>query len=114
MAITYKDDIIQEKLNMIKDSVLKTVPDTEAIYVFGSYVNGTPHEYSDLDICVIVPDRITDNPLDVGVEIRKGLRKTLRMPMDLFVKKSTDFHRRKQVATLDKVIAQEGVMFYEE
>ena len=111
MATNYKDAVIQEKLTLIKDGVLKTVPDTEAIYLFGSYVNGTPHEDSDLDICVIVPDE-TDDLCELRGEIRHGLNKTLRMPMDLLIKKSTNFHSRKQVATLDKVIAREGVMFY--
>jgi len=108
----YMDAAIQEKLNLIKESVLKTVPDTEAIYLFGSYVNGTPHKDSDLDICVVIPDNINENPLDVGVEIRKGLYKTLRMPMDLFVKKLNVFNNRKKIATLEKVIANEGVLIY--
>ena len=108
----YMDANIQEKLNLIKDSVLKTVPETEAIYLFGSYVYGMPHQDSDLDICVVIPDSFPNNPIDVGVEIRKGLYKTLRMPMDLFVKKSTAFNRKKQAATLEKVILQDGVMIY--
>ena len=111
MATTYKDDAIQEKLNLIKESVLNTVPDTEAIYLFGSYVNGTPHKDSDLDICVVVPDE-TDDLCEVRGAIRSGLYRKLDMPMDLLIKTSTNFHKRKQVATLDKVIAKEGVMFY--
>ena len=111
MATSYTNPVIQEKLNLIKESVLKTVPNTEAIYLFGSYVNGTPHEHSDLDICVIVPDE-TEDLCEVRGEIRHGLNKTLRMPMDLLIKKSTSFHNRKKVATLDKIIALEGVMFY--
>ena len=108
----YMDAIIQEKLNLIKDSVLKTVPDTETIYLFGSYVDGAPHKDSDLDICVVIPDSIPNNPVEVSMAIRKSLYKTLRMPMDLFVKKSVVFNRRKQAATLEKVIAQDGVMIY--
>ena len=108
----YMDAVIQEKLDLIKDSVLRTVPDTEAIYLFGSYVDGIPHKDSDLDICVVIPAASSDNPIDVSMEIRKGLYKTLRMPMDLFIKKSDVFNRRKQSATLEKVIAQDGVMIY--
>jgi len=106
------DNVIQEKLNLIKNNVLKIVPDTEAIYLFGSYVYGIPHKDSDLDICVVIPDSFPDNPVDVGMEINKGLYKTLRMPMDLFVKKSAVFNRRKQASTLEKVITQDGVMIY--
>jgi len=110
--ISYTNDIIQNKLNLIKESVLKTVPDTETIYLFGSYVYGMPHKDSDIDICVVIPDSISDNPVDVSMKIRKNLYKTLRMPMDLFVKKSAVFNRRKQAATLEKVIAQDGVIIY--
>jgi len=107
----YKDDVIQEKLNLIKDSILKAVPDTEAIYLFGSYVDGTPHKESDLDICVIFPDSIS-NMLEVRGSIRNSLYRRLNIPMDLIVKKSTDFHNRKMSATLDRVIAESGVMIY--
>ena len=42
---------VQKELELIKESVLKTVP-AEAIYLFGSYAYGTPTEDSDLDIYV--------------------------------------------------------------
>jgi len=32
--------------------------DPEEVILFGSYAWGTPHKYSDLDICVIVADGI--------------------------------------------------------
>ncbi|MDR1329055.1 MAG: nucleotidyltransferase domain-containing protein, partial [Oscillospiraceae bacterium] len=46
----YETPEIQDELNIIKESVLQVVPDTEAIYIFGSYVYGEPHKDSDLDI----------------------------------------------------------------
>ena len=108
----YMKPIIQQKLNLIKESVLKTVPDTESIYIFGSFVDGMPHKDSDIDVCVVIPDSFPHNPVDVSIEIRKDLYKTLRMPMDLFVKKSAVFNSRKQAVTLEKVIMQDGVMIY--
>jgi predicted nucleotidyltransferase len=53
----YQNPKIQKKLEAIKDAVLHVVPNTEAIYLFGSYANGTPQDDSDLDIYVIVPDK---------------------------------------------------------
>ena len=103
---------IQKDLDAIKESILKTVPDTEAIYLFGSYANGTPHEDSDLDIYVVIPDSIEDNPLDIGVKIRHGLYKKLRLPMDLLVGKSSVFNRKKHEPTLQKVISSNGVRIY--
>ena len=35
---------------------VKKILDPSAILVFGSYINGNPHEYSDIDIAVIVND----------------------------------------------------------
>ena len=46
---------IQHELDVIVEGILQTVP-AEAIYLFGSYANGTPNEDSDLDIYVVVPD----------------------------------------------------------
>ena len=103
---------IQKELDIIKESILKTVP-AEAIYLFGSYANGTPHKDSDLDIYVVIPDTIQENPLTVGVSIRKNLRGTgMDLPMDLMVGKSSIFNRRRNEPTLQKVIANEGVLLY--
>ena len=107
----YQNAVIQDKLELIRDSILSVVPDTEAIYLFGSYVDGMPHKESDLDICAIFPDNVS-NLLELRGKIRSNLYRKLDMPMDLIVKKSMDFHIRKTGATLDKVIAENGVLIY--
>ncbi|MDR1156748.1 MAG: nucleotidyltransferase domain-containing protein [Oscillospiraceae bacterium] len=102
----YETPEVQAKLNAIKDAVLRAAPDTEAIYLFGSYVNGTPHKDSDLDIYVIVPDSDT-NPLDTEVAITGFLYSgSFRMPVDLIVKHSGKFNRSKEYATFEKVVAR--------
>ena len=35
---------------------VKKILNPTAIVIFGSYINGTPHEWSDIDIAVIVHD----------------------------------------------------------
>ena len=35
---------------------VKRILDPNAVILFGSYVNGNPHEWSDIDIAVIVKD----------------------------------------------------------
>ena len=105
------DQNIQKELDLIKESVLKTVP-AEAIYLFGSYAYGTPNADSDLDIYVVVPDTVKKHPLDIGAEIRMGLYKKRTMPMDLLVGKSSVFNRRKQRLTLESTIARQGVLLY--
>ena len=106
------DQKIQQELDLIKEGVLKTVP-AEAIYLFGSYAYGIPHKDSDLDIYVVIPDTIQENPLDVGVAILRNLRdKKTNMPMDLMVGKSSVFNRRAKEPTLQRAITKEGVRLY--
>ena len=104
------DEAVKRELEIIKEGVLQTVP-AEMIFLFGSYVYGMPHEDSDLDIYVVVPDTVTD-PLDVGVAIRRNLRHKRTLPMDLLVGKSSVFHRRKEGLTLENTIAREGVRIH--
>jgi predicted nucleotidyltransferase len=108
----YETPEIQEKLNIIKESVLSVVPDTEAIYLFGSYAYGTPHKDSDLDICVIVPDNTQALELDLMVDMSMAYSGKLHLPTDILVKKSANFANRQQRQTMDKTIANRGVRFY--
>ena len=89
---------------------MQIVP-AEAIYLFGSYANGTPSELSDLDIYVVVPDDIKDMAELYGKVLRSIRNKTL-FPMDLLVGHSKMFNRRKNGPTMEKVIAEKGLVLY--
>jgi predicted nucleotidyltransferase len=102
---------IQRELDIIKDGILQIVP-AEAIYLFGSYAYGTPNEDSDIDIYVVVPDDIKQNPLDISADIMTGLYKKIKTPLDLLVGKSSVFNSRKEAPTLQKAIARQGVLLY--
>ena len=103
---------IAQQLELIKTGILETVP-VEAIYLFGSHAYGTAHEDSDLDIYVVVPDDVQENPIDIGVEIYRNLRHAaIDLPMDLAVTKSSVFARRKEGATMQKEIARRGVRLH--
>lgn len=105
------DQNIQRDLDIIKENVLKTVP-AEAIYLFGSYAYGMPDKDSDLDIYVVIPDAVQENPLKVGADIRVALYKKLGVPVDLMVGKSSIFKHRAQGPTLQRTIARNGVLLY--
>ena len=105
------DQQIQRELDIIKECVLEMVP-AEAIYLFGSYAYGSPSEDSDLDIYVVVPDYIQQNPLDISADILTGLYKKISMPIDILVAKSSVFNSRKEAPTLQKSIARQGVLLY--
>jgi len=101
---------VQQELDLIKESVLKTVP-AEAIYLFGSYAYGTPTEDSDLDIYVVVPDG-ADDLGELQADIRMALWRKKSHPLDLLMGYSSVFNRRKDGPTLERVIARDGVLLY--
>ena len=102
---------LQKELDLIKESVLQAVP-AEAIYLFGSYAYGVPDDGSDLDIYVVVPDTVQQNPLDISAEIMTSLYKKIKIPIDLLVGKSSIFNSRKDSPTLQKTIVQKGLLIY--
>ena len=104
------DQIIQNELEVIKEGILKTVP-AVAIYLFGSYANGTNNEHSDIDIYVVVPDMDIDL-VNLCGDIRMNLRNKKSMPLDLLAGKASVFNHRKQGLTLENLIAREGVLIY--
>ena len=111
MSITH----IQKDLDVIKESVLKTIPVTEEIYLFGSYAYGTPQKDSDLDIYVVVPDTVEDNPLNLGAMILNALYPAFKLPVDVIVGKRSVFDKRKEWGgTIQKIIASKGVKIYEQ
>jgi len=105
------DERIKKELEIIKQGVLETVP-AEAIYLFGSYAYGTPREDSDLDIFVVIPDSVKENPIEVEIEIMDKVFRKVSRPVDMLVGRSSIFHYRKQGPTLQKVIAQQGRLLY--
>ena len=101
---------IQNELDNIT-SAIKVNTKPEAIYLFGSYANGTPNENSDIDIYVVVPDSEEDT-IELGAKICLDLAQKQTYPIDLLVGKKSIFENRKDRLTLEKVIANEGVKIY--
>ena len=104
------DPTIENDIDLIREGVLQSVQ-AEAIYLFGSYAYGKPHENSDLDIYVVVPDD-TVGIADLHTSIRMRLFGKKQRDMDLLIGRSSVFHRRKTWPTLEKVVAQKGTLLY--
>jgi len=106
-------EAVARELEVIKEGILQAVP-AEAIYLFGSYAYGTPHEASDLDIYVVVPDDVPRSPVEICGEINHDLYvcRKLTRSMDIVVGRSSAFHRRKLGPTLQRTIAQKGVLLH--
>jgi predicted nucleotidyltransferase len=102
------DDIIR-----IKNSILDTVgDDCEKIILFGSYAYGTPREDSDYDFYVVLKDG-TEHPVLVMQKIYEFMCDTKYKPVDVLANYKSQFERRSALPTIDKTIANRGVVLYE-
>jgi predicted nucleotidyltransferase len=102
---------ITVELETIKNIILKTVP-TEKIYLFGSYAYGTPTDDSDLDIYVVIKDDAPFREIEAGQMIDHALYGKRVMSTDLIVKKQSGFAYRQGAPTLEREVAQKGVLLY--
>ena len=100
-----------EKLNDIKESILKFVP-AKYIYLFGSYAYGNPNEKSDIDIYIVTPDGI-DNFSEIYAKIIGDLSDKKIFFIDLLLNVESDFNIRKTKNRFEKTIFQKGKIIYE-
>lgn len=100
----------KNELNDICRAIREAV-DVNEIYLFGSYAYGTPHEDSDYDLCVVIPDSGM-RPVDAIKKIRRVLYPMQTNPMDVIVYHKSRFMERQGSASLERKIAREGVLLY--
>jgi predicted nucleotidyltransferase len=63
--------------------------DCKQLFLFGSYVKGTPHEESDIDIAVILKEY--ENPMNIQLELMK-LRRTIDSRIEPHPFREKDFN----------------------
>ena len=100
-----------EKINNIKDSILKFVP-AKYIYLFGSYAYGEPTEESDIDLYIVTPDNI-NNFSEIYTKIMVDLSYKKIFFIDLLLNTESTFNSRKLKNILEKTIYQKGKIVYE-
>jgi predicted nucleotidyltransferase len=101
----------QEEIRQITEIIRKTVP-VERIYLFGSYAYGEPHEHSDYDFFVVLPDG-SMRPLEAEQEIQWAVVQTpLRTPIDVLADYVNRFDERKKFNTLERKVARDGRLLY--
>lgn len=74
--------VTDEKVRQAVEKIVAAARPRKVV-LFGSYVRGTMHRDSDLDILVVTETEI-ENPRKESVRIRRALR-GLGMPMDILV-----------------------------
>ncbi len=87
--------------------------DPEEIILFGSYAWGTPHKYSDIDLCVIVADGVPDfNRIEWGVRALNAID-DLMVDVDVMVVTRSSVDMFKTVpASLQRKIVEQGKLLY--
>ena len=101
---------MSDEILRIRDAIIGAVP-AERIYLFGSYAYGTPDEDSDYDIYVVIQDG-SMRPIEAVQSIYRSMRGTKRKPMDILAGTVETFERRSKQLTLERTIAEEGVVLY--
>ncbi|MBW4620086.1 MAG: nucleotidyltransferase domain-containing protein [Cyanosarcina radialis HA8281-LM2] len=107
-------------MNPITEEVIQEVTrrlvaelDPEEVILFGSYAWGTPDKYSDLDVCVIVPDGIPGfNRTQWAVNGREAIA-DIHADVDVMVVTRSVVEMFKTVpASLHRKIVEEGKLLY--
>ena len=103
--------IIPEEIKKIRDTIIDTIP-LEKLYLFGSYAYGTPNEDSDYDFYAVIPNG-SMRPAEAIPRIYKAMRGIKRKPMDILAGTTETFERRSKLLTMEKTIAEKGVLLYD-
>jgi len=104
------EDLV-EKIENIKDSILKFVP-ARYIYLFGSYAYGIPSDKSDIDIYIVTPDGV-GNLTEIYAKIVVDLSYKKIYFIDLFLNSETMFNKRRVENVFEKTVYQKGRVLYE-
>ena len=103
---------VNQEIIKITEAIKSAVP-VERIYLFGSHAYGTPSEGSDYDFFVVIPDDGI-KPLDAAQKAHKALiYVNQEKPVDILADYKSRFNERKQYNTLERKIANEGMILYE-
>ena len=83
----------------------------EQIWLYGSHVWGNPHDDSDVDLFVVVPES-DETPIRRSQRAHRCLR-GLRMPKDVLVETRREVNRVKEFkASLENLILNRGRKIY--
>ena len=99
-----------DEINALRDCFVRQLAPLK-IYLFGSYANGTYTKDSDFDFYIVVDDSRTDL-VSLMTQAHKSIRSVKRHPVDILVGTQSRFDERKAHATLEREVAQKGILLY--
>ena len=102
-----------DKIPFIRSLILDSVkPGTiKKIYLFGSYAYGKPTKKSDIDLCVVIGNRLDD--LKVYMKIALSLYDNAIIPADILVYKEKEFYDITNPNSVENTIINKGKLLYE-
>jgi predicted nucleotidyltransferase len=102
----------EELLKIITDSILESISvfHVRKIYLFGSHAYGKSNKYSDIDLCVVISNKI--NRSKAYFNISKGLNKKNIVSLDILVYNEREFNEKKDRAGVVRTIYKKGRALY--
>lgn len=100
-------------LNLLETATRRLVAEfnPEQVWLYGSHAWGNPHDDSDVDLLVVVPDS-DESPIRRSQRAHRCLR-GLRMPKDVLVETRQEVDRVKELKTsLENIILSRGRRLY--
>ena len=104
--------IANTEINNIVNVILENVP-ALAIYLFGSFANGTANEDSDYDFYVVVPDEL--QPIEMTWKITGAIPKEIKKSrsIDMLVGTESKFNKYKNAMSfIENEVIETGVKLY--
>ena len=100
---------MEEQLERTLHSIKDAFP-VEAVYVFGSYANGSAGPDSEIDLLVVCTER-PGNLFELTYEIRRYLHERIELAVDVVVTTTEQLEQRQhQPWTVEHVAHSEGVV----
>jgi predicted nucleotidyltransferase len=105
---------MDEKVKTELDNIVRVLAATgtvSRIFLFGSYAKGEETPDSDIDLCVLTPEK-DQHPIEIAIEYRKKLLDVKTMPLDLLAFNQDEFYSHaKRPSSFQHEIAN-GVLLY--
>jgi len=100
---------ISQEIQQIAEVIRQAVP-AEQIYLFGSHAYGEPHEHSDYDFFVVIPDNAM-RPIEAMQQAQRAIYPLrLNVPVDVLATTRSDFNQMKDLITLEHTVNQRGIL----
>ena len=104
--------LINKELHAIVEAI-KSAVTVEQIYLFGSHANNTSSKDSDYDIFILLPENGI-KPYDAIRDARFSLISLNReTSVDIIADYKNRFLKRSKLNTLERIVANEGIILYE-